>query len=349
MPETSVEFLEDHIVRKGKGWVEVNFNPSMIQSQTPLVSVSVTTYQHEDYIAQTLDSIISQTTDFPFEILLGEDCSNDDTRNICLDYARKYPQLIRLILHDRTEVIEINGRPTGRYNWLTNLQSARGTYLALCEGDDYWNDPSKLQKQVDFLANHQDYSLSYHDCCTVDPAGKTIQETLLGNRGRDLSQTDLIRGRRVPTLTAMFRRQDVLDLPPVFLGVLNADTFIFAHLGQKGAGKFQSEIQPAAYRIHSGGIWSSATVLKKAEDLIGTFRGIVASTDPAFRSAARSELKSKYALKLLACVRYCQFGEIAATCRHCVQDLGWVSMPGLLTRSCAQLCSRFGRRLLWRR
>ena len=344
MSETTVESLEEHIVRRGEGWVEINFNPDLIQSRTPLVSVSVTTYQHGAYIAQTLDSMVTQRTDFPFEILLGEDCSKDETRSICLEYARKYPQLIRLILHDRTQVIEINGRPTGRFNWYTNLKSARGKYIALCEGDDYWKDDFKLQKQAEFLEKHEQYSLSFHDCCTIEPDGKIIRDHLLGSRGRDLSQTDLIRGCRVPTLTAMFRRLDVQDLPPVFLEVLNADTFIFAHLGQKGSGKFQSEIHPAAYRIHPGGIWSSATVMKKADDLIGTFRGIAASTEPAFRSTARSELKSKYSLKLLACVRYCQPREMLTTLRDCGEDFGWASLPGVIFRSGSFLCSRIFQR-----
>jgi hypothetical protein len=223
---------------------------------------------------------------------------------------------------------------------MTNLQSARGTYIALCEGDDFWNDSSKLQKQVDFLANHENYSLSYHDCSTVDSGGETIQERLLGNRGRDLSQTDLIRGRRVPTLTAMFRRRDLQNLPPAFLEALNADTFIFAFLGQKGPGKFQSEIQPAAYRIHSGGVWSAANVMCKADDLIGTFRAIVATTDPAFRSVARSELKTKYALKILACLRWREPKELVATVRRSATDLGWISLPGILFRSGCQLYTR---------
>lgn len=345
MSGSAIRSLQQYVVERGDGWVELNFGSNRSDLPTPLVSVSVTTYQHEKYIAQTLDSIVAQQTDFPFEILLGEDNSQDQTRQVCLEYSRKYPELIRLILHDRTKVIEINGRPTGRFNWMTNLNSARGTYIALCEGDDYWKDTSKLQKQVDFLQSHADYSLSFHDCATVDPDGNTIDEFLLGAQGRDLNQTDLVRGRRVPTLTAMFRASDLVNLPPVFLDVLNADTFIFAFLGQKGSAKFQSEIQPAAYRIHPGGIWSSANVMRKTDDLIGTFRAIVSSTAPEFRSAARSELKSKYAMKLLACVRWRKPGQIPATLGDCAADLGWISLPGVVARSGIQFVSRIGNRL----
>ncbi len=92
-----------------------------------------------------------QKTNFQFEILLGEDASTDGTREICIEYAKKYPNKIKLFLHSRENNIKINGQQTGRFNFLYNLSSACGKYIALCEGDDYWTDPLKLQKQVDFL------------------------------------------------------------------------------------------------------------------------------------------------------------------------------------------------------
>ncbi|MFW5983501.1 MAG: glycosyltransferase, partial [bacterium] len=85
------------------------------------------------------------------------------TREICIEYAKKHPDKIRLFLHRRENVIIIGGQPTGRFNFLYNLKEARGKYIALCEGDDYWTDPHKLQKQVDFLENHTEYSACAHD------------------------------------------------------------------------------------------------------------------------------------------------------------------------------------------
>jgi len=131
--------------------------------EKPLVSVSVVTYKHEQYIKQCLDGILMQKTNFEFEILLGEDDSPDKTREICIEYANKFPKKIRLFLHDRSNVIYINGSPTGRYNSLYNLTNARGKYIALCEGDDYWTDPLKLQKQVDFLEKNEDVGLVHSD------------------------------------------------------------------------------------------------------------------------------------------------------------------------------------------
>ena len=119
----------------------------------PLVSICVQTYQHAPYIAECLEGLLKQKTTFPYEIILGEDESNDGTRDICKAYAKKYPEIIRLFLRRREDVIYINGNATGRYNFIQNLRTARGKYIALCEGDDYWTDPLKLQKQVIFLEN----------------------------------------------------------------------------------------------------------------------------------------------------------------------------------------------------
>lgn len=120
-------------------------------SHKPLVSVCVQTYQHVSYIKDCLDGVLNQQTSFPFEILLGEDESNDGTREICIEIAEKFPEKIKLFLHHRKNNIHIGGKPSGRFNFMYNLYSAKGKYISICEGDDYWSDPLKLQKQVDLL------------------------------------------------------------------------------------------------------------------------------------------------------------------------------------------------------
>src|SRR5205809_8020554 len=95
-----------------------------------IVSVCVQTYQHASYIRECLDGILMQQTDFPFEILVGEDNSTDGTKEICIKYAEKYPEKIRLFLHHRKNNIRISDRPTGRFNFLYNIYSAKGKYIA---------------------------------------------------------------------------------------------------------------------------------------------------------------------------------------------------------------------------
>lgn len=137
-------------------------NMDLNTKNNPLVSVCIPTYQHAAYIGECLDSVLMQQTDFPFEIILGEDESTDGAREICQEYAEKYPHLIRLFLRSRKDVIYINGHPTGRFNFVANLKAARGKYIALLEGDDYWTDPQKLQKQVDILESKDDIIACHH-------------------------------------------------------------------------------------------------------------------------------------------------------------------------------------------
>ena len=143
---------------KLKGTEKVQIYPTKVKEST-LVSVCVQTYKHENYIKQCLDGILMQKTNFEFEILLGEDDSPDRTREICIEYADKYPNKIRLFLHDRSNVIYINGNATGRYNFIYNLTNAKSKYIALCPGDDYWTDPLKLKKQVNFLEKNDDVNI----------------------------------------------------------------------------------------------------------------------------------------------------------------------------------------------
>jgi glycosyltransferase involved in cell wall biosynthesis len=128
-----------------------------------MVSVLVPTFEHKDFIEACLDGILMQRTTFPVEIIIGEDESTDGTREICQGYAVAHPDRIRLLLGSRTDVIEIAGRSTGRFNIKRLLASAAGRYIALCEGDDYWIDPLKLQKQVDILERDQSVSLVFHN------------------------------------------------------------------------------------------------------------------------------------------------------------------------------------------
>jgi len=135
--------------------------PQKVTSEC-LVSVCIQTYQHALYIRECLDSVLSQKVDFAWEIIIGEDESTDGTREICLEYAKKYPDLIRLFLRSRRDVICVSGKPTGRYNMIENIKAARGKYIALLEGDDFWIDSFKLQKQVDFLEENPDCIACHH-------------------------------------------------------------------------------------------------------------------------------------------------------------------------------------------
>lgn len=127
------------------------------------VSVVVMTYFHEAYIAQALESILSQETTLRYEILVGDDASEDRTPEIIREYAARYPDVIRPVL--RTRNLGANG------NALDLTRRCRGRYIATLEGDDYWLDPRKLQKQWEFLESHPEYSACCGKCLVVDQNG----------------------------------------------------------------------------------------------------------------------------------------------------------------------------------
>jgi glycosyltransferase involved in cell wall biosynthesis len=136
----------------------------------PLVSVCVQTYQQKSYIRECLDGILMQKTSFSFELIVGEDDSSDGTREVCIEYAKNYPRVIKLLLHNRQNNIRISGQSTGRFNFLYNLHQASGKYIALCDGDDYWIDPYKLQKQIGYLEANPLYGLVHSDSMLLNNA-----------------------------------------------------------------------------------------------------------------------------------------------------------------------------------
>ena len=130
---------------------------NQVDAQNPQIMICVCAYNHEKYIGQCLDSIVAQKTSFAYGIYVGEDESKDNTREICKEYAAKYPDKIKLILHNQKNKTKHYGRPSGKFNLMYGLLCSRAKYIAFCDGDDYWTDPLKLQKQFDFLESHNEY------------------------------------------------------------------------------------------------------------------------------------------------------------------------------------------------
>src|SRR5574344_1891550 len=117
------------------------------------VSICMITYNQGKYIKNAIEGVLMQKTNFDFELIIGEDCSSDNTNSICVEYVEKYPDKIRLISYSENQgMIK---------NFIRVLEESKGRYIAFCEGDDYWIDPFKLQKQFDFLENNSSYGLIY--------------------------------------------------------------------------------------------------------------------------------------------------------------------------------------------
>lgn len=222
-----------------------------INNIMPLVSVCIPTFQHASFIAECLDSILSQETSFPIEILVGEDQSSDGTREVCVAYADKHPDKIRLFLNDRDDVIFIDGRPTGRVNLLNLFAESRGKFTALCEGDDYWTDKTKLERQVAILRTIPECSLVFHNALVVRGNGQRE------NFSRDLKEgfydieSVICKPWFVPTQSIVFRK-NLLELGEWARHVYNCDYAIQLMLATKYPFYYSDKIM-SVYRIHAGG------------------------------------------------------------------------------------------------
>jgi len=134
------------------------------------VSVCMITFNHEAFIAQAIESVLMQETDFDIELVIGEDCSSDDTGRICLDYQKKHPERIKLLLGERNLGMILN--------FLRTFRACDGKYVAFCEGDDFWTDHHKLQKQVNFLEHNPDFGMVHTACDWLDQvSGKLTRST----------------------------------------------------------------------------------------------------------------------------------------------------------------------------
>ncbi len=228
----------------------------MSSKNSPLVSVCVQTYNQESYIRECLDGILMQQTTFPYEIILGEDESSDGTRDICKAYAKKHPDKIRLFLRSRKDVIYINGNATGRYNFIENLKACSGKYIALCEGDDYWTDPLKLQKQVDFLEGNLEFGICFHNVVESNIFTKSRNVIPGVKTDQIFTVYDYVLNNKTATCSILFRA-DVLKegIPSWFallpFGDLGVILSVLKVYNKKGM-VLRDEM--GVYRVHEGGI-----------------------------------------------------------------------------------------------
>lgn len=168
----------------------------------PLVSIVCTTYNHQDYIKETLDSFLFQKINFPIEIIVHDDASTDFTPQIIKEYEQKYPELFVCIYREK------NWYSQGKDIWGYLFSTvARGKYIALCEGDDYWTDPFKLQKQVDFLEKNDDYGMVYTKANIYNESLSKIVGTL----GESINFEGLLKGYNVVPTMSICLKKELLD------------------------------------------------------------------------------------------------------------------------------------------
>lgn len=234
------------------------------KKKIPKVSVCMITYGHEKYIREAIEGVLMQECNFEIELVIANDCSPDDTGRIVNEVIAQHPRgnLIRYYIHDTN----LGMMP----NFIFALQECKGKYIALCEGDDYWINKYKLQKQVEILEADISLVACYHNSNLIDSDGAVILKSyLLKNYKKDYDASEMIKGAHIITSSVLFRNL-IVNYPSQFLLVANGDTFLFSLLGNYGSGKYIDEIM-SCYRRHSGGVWSSNSLLKKTQMAQNTY------------------------------------------------------------------------------
>jgi len=221
----------------------------MVERYSIILSVHMITYNHENYIAQAIDSILMQKTTFPFEIVIGEDCSTDKTREIVFEYAKKYSDIIKVITSYKN-VGAIN-------NFIRTLKACKGKYIAFCEGDDYWIDPYKLQKQVDFLEANPEYGLIHTDSLIFNEWKNNFIKSKNKKDKRIVKSgdifVDLIRDNFIRTLTVVVRTELVNKalkcIGDKYYSFKMGDYPLWLEISKNCKIKYLNDIT-AVYRIH---------------------------------------------------------------------------------------------------
>jgi glycosyltransferase involved in cell wall biosynthesis len=218
----------------------------MTNSQ-PLVSVSCITYNHAKYIRAAIEGFLLQETTFPIEILIHDDASTDGTAEIVKEYERLYAERIMGIYQTENQFSK-GVRISATYVW----PRTKGNYLALCEGDDFWIDPRKLQKQVNFLEAHKEYVMCFHAVNVIGEISEGFSYSVPNKT--DLTFRDLLMRHYIPTCSLVFRKDAMPNpLPSWYHRSRIGDIPLELMVADKGLTKYFPEVM-ATYRKHGGGI-----------------------------------------------------------------------------------------------
>lgn len=221
------------------------------------VSVFMLVYNQEKYVAQAIEGVLKQETAFPVELVIGDDYSSDRTSDICREYAQKNPDRIKLFINDKNEGI-------GR-NYIKILNNCTGKYVAICDGDDYWTDSLKLQKQVDFLESNPDYEIVFTNNSNIYPSGKEEERD-----PKEIKDTtvfhDLVQKNYIASVTVMFRNKPIPDTMCNWMNKLPyADWPTYLWVVKDGSKiKFLNE-NTSVYRKD----WGTSAELRKIKSRIG--------------------------------------------------------------------------------
>lgn len=259
----------------------------------PLVSVYTLAYRHEKFIAQAIEGVIAQQRDFPIELIIGEDCSPDRTCEIVLEYQRRFPHLIR--------ILTAKGNVGSHANTRRCQFATRGSYIAICEGDDYWSDQTKLARQMAIFRAHPECTLVFHAAAYIDnETGNQTRTSRQSLFSRILSTEEVILGDGglMPTASILVRREIVFDSPAWCRQAPVGDYPLALRAALSGKVAYLDRIM-SVYRTNVPHSWTQRYVpdissrMEYARRIEAMFSGFSAETGGCFE-AATSEMISKY-------------------------------------------------------
>lgn len=289
-------------------------------TNTPLVSICTITYNHEKYIAEALDSFLMQETDFPFEIIVDEDCSLDSTAEIIKEYLKKFPSIIKAKLRE----INIGGDK----NFIENVQRSKGKYIALCEGDDYWTDKRKLQYQIEKMKEFDSCQISFHPAKIIND--QTITDKVISRHSRydkiyDIRTVIKENGGFCPTASIIVKKE-VMDNFLTYHRDRPVGDYFLQVLGSEKGGALYIDKTMSIYRVHQGGAWTFMEINFSARKKF-VFEMISALEDmDLFFNFQYSEeikfMKSEIFLSILRQKKFSMYDRmnLYKTCKHNMSD-----------------------------
>jgi glycosyltransferase involved in cell wall biosynthesis len=273
------------------------------------VSIAIVTYNHEKFIARTLDSVLMQRTNFNYEIVVGEDCSTDKTRDILIDYQKRHPGKFHLLLNEKNLGMHKNGAQI--------LDACSGEYIAMLDGDDYWTSPEKLQKQVDFLDSHQDCAVCFHDALIVYEDGSRKPTSYRPSQKAFSTVEDLLLDNFIPTCAVMYRNGLFGKLPYWTAALKMGDWLIHILNALHGTVAYLDETM-AVYVVHSGGTWSLTTWQYQDQAIIDMFEALAVHLGPQYAGIINRFLRYKY---FEVSGRYETLGDLVNARTHAAKSL----------------------------
>ncbi|CAA2160612.1 Putative glycosyltransferase EpsE [Methylobacterium brachiatum] len=307
-PGTPDEAVDGSYVNPFAAWLRQQGDASVgLADGKPVVSVLCITYNQEPFIRQTLDSILSQRTDFPFELIVGDDRSSDGTAEIIAEYAARHANIVAILRPENVGVVKNLDDIAGRVS---------GEYVAICEGDDYWTDPDKLQRQLDYMRHRPEYTLCFHPVKVVYEDMPGVATIYPEHCAPQPSLSDLAARNFIQTNSVFYRwRYRGGERLEIGRGIIPADWYIHLMHAEVGRIGFLPQVM-AVYRKHAGGMWAHASDLARHKRL--------GKSEIEFYRQLRGRFGGRFAESFAASQRLI-FARLAEAC------LDEADVPGLRT------------------